>query len=171
MDTYYETRKDFPYYQVALQFVEQLARRSHSVLDVGCRTIPFVNWLPPRFRRKTAVDLGHFDPFPGVQCVVGDFRQMRFLQNFGLVTCLQTLEHIDQPEPFAAKLFDLANQAVIITVPYKWPAGSCPSHVQDPVCDEKLFRWTGRYPALKRLVEDPDGRQRLVVGYHSTRRD
>lgn len=82
------------------------------------------------------------------------------------MTCLQVLEHVKQPEPFAAALFAAARRAVIISVPWEWPAGYCASHVQDPVVDTKLYGWTHRRPTVKKIVGEP---ARAVLLYEISR--
>jgi hypothetical protein len=80
-----------------------------------------------------------------------------------VVTCLQVLEHLDQPEPFCAALFAHARQAVILSLPWHWPAGTDASHKQDPVGGDKVLLWTGRDPTSCRVT--PGTRPRAVLLY------
>ena len=62
------------------------------------------------------------------------------------------LEHIPEPTPFARTLFDCV-PVVIVSVPYRWPAGSCDVHVHDPVDERTLGEWIGREPVECEIVD------------------
>jgi 2-polyprenyl-3-methyl-5-hydroxy-6-metoxy-1,4-benzoquinol methylase len=79
----------------------------------------------------------------GIERVSADFLAYRPPLRFDLVLCLQVLEHLQDPETFARKLLD-SGRIVIMSVPYQWPAGRNPRHLQDPVSEAKLIGWAGR---------------------------
>lgn len=87
---------------------------------------------------------------------------------FDLVLCLQVLEHLQDPETFARKLLD-SGRIVIVSVPYQWPAGRNPRHLQDPVSEAKLIGWAGRAPVETRLVRN--GVDRLIAVFRGTASD
>jgi hypothetical protein len=101
-------------------------------------------------------------PRPGVETVVADFYDYDPDGLFDLVLCLQVLEHLPRPRPFAHKLLRIG-RTVIISVPYRWPAHEHGSHLHDPVDEAKLRRWTGAEPVETSIVDD--GKQRLVAVY------
>ena len=86
---------------------------------------------------------------------------------------MQVLEHVEHPKQFAQKLFDIA-QKIIITVPYKWPIGSCkPWHIHDMIDEETMFQWTGRpanvqfiVPELKFWDGGRNALKVLICGYN-----
>jgi hypothetical protein len=90
-----------------------------------------------------------------------DFLQYMPSQVFDLVLCLQVLEHVPLAEAFARKLLD-TGRTVIISVPFRWPAGVCKPHVHDPVDREKLLGWTGRASITDVVVRDRR-RDRLIA--------
>jgi hypothetical protein len=129
------------------------------VLDVGPHGTPLVcelDWIPD----KTVVDLAKVE-IPGVTCLQMDFLQYMPSQVFDLVLCLQVLEHVPLAEAFARKLLD-TGRTVIISVPFRWPAGVCKPHVHDPVDREKLLGWTGRASITDVVVRDRR-RDRLIA--------
>jgi hypothetical protein len=85
-----------------------------------------------------------------------------------LVLCLQVLEHLQDPETVARKLLD-SGRIVIMSVPYQWPAGRNPRHLQDPVSEVKLIGWAGRAPVETRLVRN--GVDRLIAVFRGTAAD
>jgi hypothetical protein len=93
-----------------------------------------------------------------------DFRSDR---EFDLVLCLQVLEHLREPARFSRKLLSVGRR-IILSVPYKWPWGVCPSHLQDPVDEQKLLRWLGKPPLEGALVTDGACR-RLVAVYEGNK--
>ena len=67
---------------------------------------------------------------------------------------MQVLEHVPEPAPFARRLLELG-RIVLISVPYKWPKGSNPDHVNDPVDLEAVADWFGRTPNYHLVVHEP----------------
>ena len=56
-----------------------------------------------------------------------------------------------------------------MSVPYEWPAGRYPGHVQDPVSEAKLVGWMGRVPVETRVVRN--GAERLIAVFPSSAPD
>ena len=79
---------------------------------------------------------------------------MRFEAPFDLCTCLHVLEHLREPAPFARRLLELG-RLVLVSVPYRWPAGATKGHVNDPVDLDKLTAWFGRAPNYHFIVHEP----------------
>jgi hypothetical protein len=158
---YWESRKDYRYYREVLNMGRKHASGATSVIDVGCRDTRILerfDWIPS----KTALDFGQRPVVLGATNLQKDFLDYAPVERFDLVLCLQVLEHLKDPAPFARKLLATARTA-IISVPYRWPAGTCPEHPQDPVTAEKLLAWTGRRWQDHVLVVDEGNQQRLVV--------
>ena len=145
--------------------VEEVARRyclsARSVLEVGSadtETVLRLDWIPD----KTVLDLWTRPRIKGVTCLKGDFMSFQAPRTYDLVVCLQVLEHLRDPRPFLLKLLR-TGRFLVVSVPYKWPAGHCPSHIQDPVDESKLLSWAGQPWIAKQIVEEEAGRPRLVA--------
>jgi SAM-dependent methyltransferase len=162
--SYWDRRRHFNYYTHVVRLAEQHAPRGGQVIDVGVYQSDVLGRLP-WFQRRVALDLLPIPPQEGIEVVQMDFMQYRPDAAFDLVLCLQVLEHLDEPEPFAQKLMR-TGRTVIISVPYKWPRGQCRNHVQDPVDETKLALWTGREPVESCVAAD--GRERLIAVYQTT---
>jgi hypothetical protein len=158
---YWDTRRHFRYYQEVVRLAREHVPEGGKVVDVGAHEAELLRRLE-WFERRVALDIRYILPRPGVETVVADFNDFEPNSRFDLVLCLQVLEHLAQPAPFARKLLE-TGRTVIITVPYKWPAGACETHVQDPVDEEKLRLWTGRKPIEASIVDD--GNERLIAVY------
>jgi len=160
-DTYWEGRKDLQYYRTVREFAEKYCPDGRTLLDVGggvglgCR---YLEWFDG-FERTSVETPTNGCTLDGVRVVNADFLTWEPDRQYDLVLCLQVLEHIPDPIPFARKLFE-CGRVVIVSVPYRWPTGSCSEHVHDPVDEEKLRGWIGWDP-----VEDTVAESRLVAGY------
>jgi hypothetical protein len=150
---YWISRANLEYYAVVRAMLESLGPLG-SIADIGCEDTPVACWGV--FGQRWAVDMCERQPLPGVRRIVGTWPDCEtLLPTCDVVTCLQVLEHVAEPAPFVAALFAAARRAVIISVPWEWPAGQCKSHVHDPVDDAKLREWTHRRPAVKAIVGTP----------------
>jgi hypothetical protein len=159
---YWAPRAHLNYYRVAREYVEQLSPGA-SLMDVGSWNTPVVTW--GRFERRYACDLAHVPEYPGVVSHVGDFLTWELPEHVSVATCLQTLEHLRDAVimDFTAKLLASAD-ALVVSVPYRWPAGQEPSHQQDPIDLAKLTRLMhGRKPAEHNVVKDGKLRRLVAV--------
>lgn len=154
-------RRHHRYYWEVVRLAKQYVPEGGALIDVGAGQADVVGSLGS-FQRRVMLDLNPIRPRRGVDVVQADFREYRPPTAFDLVLCLQVLEHLAEPEAFARRLFDIG-RTVIISVPYEWPEGAYPLHVQDPVDEAKLERWTGRQPTVTRIVADE--RERLIAVY------
>lgn len=155
---YWDRRKNLSYYRRVVDLARRYAPEAKSVLDVGghgCEYATWLDWIP----EKVAIDL---DPYevPGVQMVCGDFMRHEFGQHFDLVLCLQVLEHLVDPKAFGERLL-ATGKIVIVSVPYRWPPKD-PTHLQDPVDEDKLMSWMGYWVDS---VLATDAAQRFVAVY------
>jgi hypothetical protein len=163
-DRYWASRKHFNYFTEVLRLSRTYEPGGGRVIDVGAASTHFLQRLD-WFEYRVALDRRSGPRRRGIKTVHADFLDYRPEHRFDLVLCLQVLEHLDEPAPFARKLL-ATGRTVIITVPYRWPHGLYPPHVQDPVDEGKLKAWTGCEPRETRIVDD--GRKRLIAVYRQT---
>lgn len=151
--SYWKARENLEYYAVVKSLLESLGPFG-SLADIGSWDTPVATWGD--FDQRYTVDCRERPALLGVQQIVGTWPDCASLLPLcDVVTCLQVLEHLAEPAPFCAALFAAAREAVIISVPWEWPAGQCASHVQDPIGNAKLYGWTHRRPGIKRIVGTP----------------
>lgn len=144
-NTYWEERKELPYYQAVKTCMESLTKKItlESVLDIGCGGCPTATW--GSFHVREAINLEPCPPIPGVELYIYDWMQFRAKPKYSLITCMQVLEHLSDEElpAFVEKIWTHARN-VIISVPYKWEKGACSDHKQDPIDEAKLRKIMGR---------------------------
>jgi hypothetical protein len=139
---YWERRKHLLYYREVLRLAKRHCPAAHTVIDIGAKQNPFVlqlDWIA----HKTRLDIEPAPALPGCLTIQADFMEYCIGEPVDLALCLQVLEHLENPGPFARKLLEVG-RTVILSVPYRWPKGLVPSHRQDPVDEDQLRQWTGR---------------------------
>jgi hypothetical protein len=159
---YWEARRGFAYYDKVVRLARRHAAEGGAALDVGAhetRLLQRLDW----FDRRVALDADRVEPGDGVAGIVADFERFEPRERFDLALCLQVLEHLERPGPFARKLLATAPTA-IVSVPHRWPPWTTDEHLHDPVDAAKLRRWTGHEPDETSVVEDL-GMERLIAVY------
>lgn len=150
---YWQRRKEMMYYKYIDILVKAFAYHAKSIIDIGSSATNHIEnyfWIEEKF----TLDIEKPYASKHVTAIEEDFLTFEPNRTYDFVTCLQVLEHIEEVERFAQKLFTLSDR-ILISVPYQWPQGSEPTHLHDPVCEEKLFKWTGRQPHDSIIVEEP----------------
>jgi len=152
---YWKKRRDFIYYQYLELMVRCLAPEAKSLIDVGSGNSPYLEWFD-WIERKVSADIVAPYSSDSVEGIVGNILDLEFDGKFDICTCLQVLEHIDEPAAFARKLLTLSD-LVLISVPYKWPrvGKSARFHPQDPVDLAKVEEWFGRRANYTQVVQEP----------------
>ncbi len=165
---YWRERSDMMYYKYIDYIVRVAGSRAQSILDVGSGNSPYLEWFD-WIQEKVSIDIRAPYSSPRVQAVTANILDHKFSKKFDICMCLQVLEHVEDPKPFARRLFELGD-SVIISIPYEWPPGT-PGHVNDPVDEAMLNAWTGRTPNAKVTVQEifSPGRKsrRMICVYHS----
>lgn len=150
---YWRRRSDLLYYQYFRFIVRCIGTDARSMIDVGSGNAPYLEWFD-WIPRKVSVDLEVPYSSKTVEGVAGNILDLTFDETFDLCSCMQVLEHVPDPAPFARRLMELG-KVVLISVPYKWPEGSNAGHVNDPVDLEKVTDWFGRSPDYHLVVREP----------------
>jgi len=151
MDTYWKSRKECNYYKKVLDIINE-HKELNSIIDIGSANTELLKDLP--FEDRVCLDFNKLPENIGIRTIKCDFYKWVPDKKYDIVTCLQVLEHLESPEDFAKKLFALSNNIVIISVPYMWPKGFCIHHLQDPVSEIDIAKWTGRECDESYIIED-----------------
>ena len=166
---YWSRRKDYRYWRTALRFATELAPQARTMLDVGggvtagCR---YLELLPHFERTSIETPDSARRSLEGVRVILEQFEGWESDQRYDVVLCFQVLEHIRDTEGFARKLFSVARQAVVISIPHRWREhGQNQTHCHGDLTASHLQRWTGRSPDRVEIVEDRPGQARLVAAY------
>lgn len=161
MESYWKSRKECRYYKKVIELIQDYGVDCKSIIDVGSANTELLKEMI--FEEKVCLDYDKVPDVPGIKSIKCDFYKWTNDKKYDIVTCLQVLEHLDNPEAFAKKLFDLSQKIVIISVPYKWKKGFCKYHVQDPVDENKILSWTGRDYDEAYIIEDASVKRIVLV--------
>jgi hypothetical protein len=126
--------------------------RLDSILDIGCLDTPVVTW--GKFGSRFSLDPLPREELPGVNAIRGKWPCQEIQLPVSVITCLQVVEHLDDPTEFCRQMLRNATHAVIVSVPWGWRKGTEPRHKQDPVDGAKLEAWMGRKPDQQRICTD-----------------
>jgi hypothetical protein len=166
---YWRKRSHLLYYQAVRQIVDELGTPGASILDVGSGNSPYLDWFDWAGER-ISVDIRVPYRSEKVHGLQADILTYDFDKMYDICMCLQVLEHIPDPTPFARRLFELG-RVVVVSVPFKWPRGHVKGHLHDPVDHPKLQRWMGCRPDYQLVVTEPLQRRcsaRLIGIYDPT---
>jgi SAM-dependent methyltransferase len=150
---YWRRRSDMLYYQYFRYIIRCIGPQAKSMIDVGSGNAPYLEWFD-WIPKRVSVDLEVPYTSEAVQGVAGNIRDLRFDETFDICTCMQVLEHVPEPEPFAQRLLELG-KVVLVSVPHKWPKGANKDHVNDPVDLAAVTNWFGRPPNYHLVVREP----------------
>jgi hypothetical protein len=151
--SYWRKRRDLMYYQYFHYMIRCLGPQARSMVDVGSGNAPYLDWFD-WIPERVSVDLETPYRPAAVRGIAGDIHSLTFDAPFDICTCMQVLEHVPQADAFAKRLMELG-RLVLVSVPYKWPAGSNKHHVHDPVDLKKVTGWFGRDPNYHLVVREP----------------
>ncbi len=169
--SYWDKRKNNIYLRYVDYIMCALSNETKSIIDVGSRNCPYLDWFPWATER---VSLDLKTPFkgPGVRSIKTDFLTWQPDKHYDVVLCLQVLEHVPPVEEFAHKLLTLGRH-VIVSVPYKWPETAMQGHVHDPIDRKKFQSWFPRRPDYMIVAREPMSRSQMsgrLVAYFDTER-
>jgi SAM-dependent methyltransferase len=150
--SYWKKRSDMLYYQYFHYIIRCIGVDARSIIDVGSGNSPYLDWFD-WIETRVSVDINVPYSSPAVRGVRGDIHELVFPERFDLCTCMQVLEHVAEPAPFARRLLKLGKR-VLVSVPYKWPRGT-PGHVNDPVRLKDVIAWFGRDSNYHLVVTEP----------------
>ncbi len=170
-NTYWQARREHNrvYYGHATALAKKYAAGAASLIDVGNRGCEYVyewDWI----HDKTVLDLSDeiFRLDDTVQKIQQDFLAWRPERQYDLVTCLQTLEHFEDPLPFIDKLHRIQKDILLVSLPFMWPADKAPlEHKHDPIDLPTIHAWLGSEPLEQVIATERNGTQRWVGVYAS----
>lgn len=144
---YWEARSNHDLYRLMVALARALFQDARSAIDVGCYTsgvICEMGWIETRIASDLQTGLAaNWAEVPGVRFVGGDAFTLEFPEApFDLVISNQTIEHLQDPVGFVAKLLRLG-RGLILSTTYEVEAGLIDGHLQDPISLEKFQSWFG----------------------------
>ena len=155
------SRDSLNYYKVLWFAALQYAMHAQTALEVGCSYDPFLNhlsWIPDRTcvqpyqATYEAGENREQHAHNGVKNITADFETWDTQgKTWDIIICSQVLEHLNRPSPFARKLLEVGDVA-IISVPYLWhdERFTTARHKSHHITMEKVLEWV--HPAKPSLT-------------------
>lgn len=160
-EAYAAKRKHYNYYQTVRRMI-CMHSCGGTIIDVGNGGTDVVTY--GSFARRIAINAEPIEERKGIELIIGRWPHVELpVETADVIVCCQVLEHLADEElpPFVERLFAVGKVAVV-SVPYKWPAGSCAHHIQDPIDEAKLQAMLGRELQSVEIVGD-EGVHRMVT--------
>lgn len=151
--SYWRKRRDLLYYHYFHFMIRCIGADARSLIDIGSGNAPYLDWFS-WIPERVSVDLEIPYQSESVRGIKGNIHELTFEQPFDVCTCMQVLEHVPDADAFARRLMEIG-RLVLVSVPYKWAAGSNKHHVHDPVDLKKVVGWFGRDPNYHLIVREP----------------
>ena len=171
--SYWQARREHnrSYYGQATALAQKYAADAGSMIDVGNRGCEYVyewDWIGDKTVLDISADIQQLDD--SVHKIQHDFLTWQPDRQYDLVTCMQTLEHIDDPIPFIEKLYRIQKDILLVSLPYLWPADKAPlEHKHDPISLEMIHAWLGEQSLEEVIATERNGTQRWI-GVYARRR-
>lgn len=129
-----------PEWEIVLGAIKEVARKSHSVLEIGAGTGRFTLEIAPMVKQVTAVDISNkmldcmrqkmiVNGVSNIEPICGDFMELNFDKKFGLIISFSAIEYIKDSKALFAKISELLA-----------PGG----HLIVTTTHDTFFRWWGR---------------------------
>lgn len=129
-----------PEREIALDTIKKIARKNHSVLEIGAGTGRFTLEIAPLVKEITAIDISNkmldcmsqkmvVNKVSNVKPLYGDFMEMSFDEKFDLIVSFSAIEYIKDSQALFTKLSELLA-----------PGG----HLVITTAHDTFFRWWGR---------------------------
>jgi hypothetical protein len=168
MKSYWNRRRERnkAYYKQIVNYSREFAADAQTSLDVGnygCEYVYELDWIPKRTVLDVIEDMFSLDD--RIEKIKADFLLWNPPHKYDLVTCLQVLEHFDDPMPFIDKLRQVQGNVLIVSLPYMWPTDHTPSHKHDPISLNTIHFWLGDNSVAETIITEENGTQRWMGVY------
>ena len=165
MPNYWERRKGHDYYKLVKAICSKilLNNKHYSIIDFGCKNTEVIFDL--ECDKKFLLDKkDRYKPYQKLKIVEKNIifieksiYDIDYTNEFDVCICLQTLEHLEDPE----KAFELIHKAskkyTIISLPYKWEIFT-KGHIHNHIDEQLIKKWTKLEPIKSWIVGGVGGR-------------
>lgn len=146
---YRERRESMMYFKRVVSMVnavDQIHRK--SVLDVCAGASGMLNHILSQ--KRTALDKNKIlIPMPDITVIKDDFMQWEG-EKHDIVLCTQAIEHFENKKEVAEKLFQIAKEKLIVSIPYKWHIDG----YEDHNCSEQdIYEWFEYKPTSEIMAD------------------
>jgi hypothetical protein len=157
---YWKKRKNLLYYKKILEICSKILEdnENYSVIDFGCHNTELIFDL--KCNNKFLLDKDNY--YKEEQKKIITEKNIKFLKQsiydvkyeneFDICLCLQTLEHLENPQKAFEIIHKSSSKYTIISLPYKW--GECKYHTHHHISEELTKEWTQIDPTESYIIKD-----------------
>jgi SAM-dependent methyltransferase len=161
MANYWERRKGQDYYKLVKAICSKilLNNKHYSIIDFGCKNTEVIFDL--KCDKKFLLDKKNkYKPYQKLKIVEKNIifieksiYDIDYINEFDICICLQTLEHLENPEKAFQIIHKASKKYTIISLPYKWISGT-KGHIHHHIDEQLIKKWTGIEPDQSFIIKD-----------------
>jgi 2-polyprenyl-3-methyl-5-hydroxy-6-metoxy-1,4-benzoquinol methylase len=171
MSNYWERRKNNDYYKLVKAICSKILinNKNYSIIDFGCRNTEIIFDL--KCDKKFLLDKkDEYKPYQKLKIaekniifIEKSIYDIDYTNEFDICICLQTLEHLEDPEKAFRLIHKASKLYTIISLPYKWEVFA-KGHIHHHIDEQLIKKWTKLDPIQSYVMKDR-GSERIINVY------
>ena len=157
---YWKRRKNLLYYKKILEICSKIleGNENYSIIDFGCFNTELIFNL--KCNNKFLLDKNNsykeeqkkIIAEKNIKFLKQSIYDVKYQNEFDICLCLQTLEHLENPQKAFEIIHKSSRKYTIISLPYKWR--ECKYHTHHHINQELIKKWTQIDPNESYLIKD-----------------
>jgi SAM-dependent methyltransferase len=157
---YWEKRKNNLYYRNIKKICSTILQgnENYSIIDYGCHDTELIFDL--KCKNKFLLDKANYYSEEqrkniaekNIQFFKQSIYDIDYENKFDICLCLQTLEHLENPQKAFEIIHKSSKKYTIISLPYKW--SEFKYHIHHHIDEHIIKEWTKLEPMISWIVED-----------------
>ena len=168
---YWNKRQHLAYYKKIIEICSKILKNNenYSIIDFGCKNTEVIFDLKCNkkflldkrntYSKKQKLKISE----KNIQFLEQNICDIEYENKFDICVCLQTLEHLKDPERAFQIIHKASKKYIIISLPYKWGARNPNGHLHHNIEQQLIKKWTGIEPDQSFIIEDD--RYRIINVY------
>lgn len=161
MDSYWRRRSGLAYYQKIVEICSEILKNNenYSIIDFGCRNTEVI--FNFKSKKKFLLDKKNFYSEEQKKIIIEknitflkeSIFNIQYTNEFDICICLQTLEHLENPERAFQLIHKASKRYTIISLPYKSTI-SVKGHIHNNIDEQLIKKWTRIEPDQSFIIKD-----------------
>jgi len=160
---YWNRRKELTYYSKIIEICSEMLKNNenYSIIDFGCKNTEVIFDL--KCDKKFLLDKkDKYKPYQKLKIaekniifIQKSIYDIDYINEFDICICLQTLEHLENPERAFQIIHKASKKYTIISLPYKWRSGT-KGHIHHHIDEQIIKKLTKIDPIQSYVIKDKD---------------
>ena len=168
---YWNKRQHFLYYKKIVEICSKIleGNENYSIIDFGCKNTEvifdlkcdkkFLLDIKNKYKRYQKLKIAK----KNIIFIEKSIYDIDYTNQFDICICLQTLEHLENPERAFQIIHKASKKYTIISLPYKWRSGT-KGHIHHNIDEQLIKEWTKLDPIQSYLTKDETS-ERIINVY------